>query len=174
MSIKAYGFNQPVVCDQDNVICVGHTRWLAAKKLEINKIPVYKRNFTRASFIAYNIADNKTGEFSDWDTGSLADLFLEIEDEEYLKSNTGFEQSEIDQILGIGQEGEREVEVEGHTRQIGDGTKKHVKIVQIFLDDVTFPKFIEMCEGLQAFHGNSDLTDTIYSSVERAYEDLKK
>ena len=32
-SIKVFGYNQPIVVDNDNVIVVGHTRWKALKKL---------------------------------------------------------------------------------------------------------------------------------------------
>lgn len=31
-SIKEFGFNQPIVVDKDNVIIVGHTRYLAAQE----------------------------------------------------------------------------------------------------------------------------------------------
>jgi site-specific DNA-methyltransferase (adenine-specific) len=32
-SLKTYGWQQPIVADQDKTIIVGHTRWLAAQKL---------------------------------------------------------------------------------------------------------------------------------------------
>jgi len=39
-SIKAFGFRQPIVVDEDGVIIVGHTRWKAAIKLGPAKVPV--------------------------------------------------------------------------------------------------------------------------------------
>lgn len=38
-SIKEFGFNQPLVIDENNIIVVGHGRYLAAKKLDLIEIP---------------------------------------------------------------------------------------------------------------------------------------
>jgi hypothetical protein len=40
-SIREFGFRQPIVVDKDGVIVVGHTRWKAAKKLGLAKVPVH-------------------------------------------------------------------------------------------------------------------------------------
>ena len=39
-SIREFGFKQPIVVDKDGVIIVGHTRYLAAIKLGLRKVPV--------------------------------------------------------------------------------------------------------------------------------------
>ena len=39
-SIKEFNWQQPIVVDKDNVIIVGHTRYLAAKKLGLKEVPV--------------------------------------------------------------------------------------------------------------------------------------
>ena len=36
-SIKEFGWKQPLVIDKDNVIVVGHTRYLSAKKLGLTE-----------------------------------------------------------------------------------------------------------------------------------------
>ncbi len=36
-----YAHLQPIVTDTDGVIIVGHTRWKAAKKLGLKKVPVH-------------------------------------------------------------------------------------------------------------------------------------
>lgn len=38
-SIKKFGFNDPIAIDENNIIIEGHGRYLAAKKLGLNKIP---------------------------------------------------------------------------------------------------------------------------------------
>lgn len=99
-SIERFGFNQPVVCNQDNIICVGHTRWKAAKKMGLKKIPVYKVKMTEAEFIAYNIADNKTSELSSWDEIILKELVCELDQfEDNLVDYTGFSDDELNEIL---------------------------------------------------------------------------
>jgi ParB-like chromosome segregation protein Spo0J len=40
-SIREFGFRQPIVVDSDGVIIVGHTRWKAAQKLALEKVPVH-------------------------------------------------------------------------------------------------------------------------------------
>lgn len=39
-SIQEFGFLQPIVCDADGVILAGHTRYAAAQKLGLQKVPV--------------------------------------------------------------------------------------------------------------------------------------
>ena len=39
-SIKSFGFNVPILCDQQFTIIAGHTRWKAAKKIGMKSLPV--------------------------------------------------------------------------------------------------------------------------------------
>lgn len=71
-SIKAYGFNQPIVIDQDNVIVVGHTRYEALKRLGVQRALCLYMEADPAKIAAYRIVDNKTNEFSSWDMGKLS------------------------------------------------------------------------------------------------------
>ena len=66
-SIKRYGFVQPVVVDQDNVIIIGHCRTEAAKLLGLQTVPAVKlTDLTEEEINALRIVDNKTNE-SEWD-----------------------------------------------------------------------------------------------------------
>ena len=40
-SIREFGFQQPIVVDASGVIVCGHTRWKAAQKLGLEKVPVH-------------------------------------------------------------------------------------------------------------------------------------
>ena len=80
-SIKEFGWQQPIVVDKDNVIIVGHTRYKAAKKLGIDKVPVVvANNLSPEQVKAYRLADNKMGELTDWDMGLLDDELADIAD----------------------------------------------------------------------------------------------
>jgi len=80
-SIKEFGWQQPIVVDKDNVIIVGHTRYKAAKKLGMDKVPVVvANNLSPEQVKAYRLADNKTGELTDWDMGLLDDELADIAD----------------------------------------------------------------------------------------------
>lgn len=80
-SIKEFGFNQPIVVDRDNVIIVGHTRYLAAQELGLTEAPVIVAgNLSDEQARAYRLADNKTGELAGWDFEKLALELEQIED----------------------------------------------------------------------------------------------
>lgn len=80
-SIKEFNWQQPIVVDENNVIIVGHTRYLAAKKLGLKEVPVkVATGLTPEQVKAYRLADNKTGELTDWDMGLLDDELADIAD----------------------------------------------------------------------------------------------
>ena len=67
-SLTNFGWQQPIVVDKNNFIVVGHTRFLAAKKLGYKKVPVHTaKNLTEEKIKAYRLLDNKLGELSVWD-----------------------------------------------------------------------------------------------------------
>lgn len=94
-SIKNYGFTQPIVVDEKNEIIIGHGRYLASKQLNLDKVPVIKReDLTDRQIRAFRIADNKVAE-SEWDM----DL-LELELEDLADMETGFDIDEFNDIVG--------------------------------------------------------------------------
>ena len=95
-SIKEFGFRQPIVVDDEKVIIAGHTRYEAAKRLQLSKVPVHvAKGLTEQQVKAYRIADNRVGQDSERDY----DL-LKLEIEELAKPElTGFEDFEISDIL---------------------------------------------------------------------------
>lgn len=98
-SIKEFGFKQPVIVDEENVIVVGHGRVLASERLGIEKIPcVVTDDLTEAQIKAYRIADNKLNE-SEWDMEMLAVDIQEIIDLGLEAELTGFESEDIEDIL---------------------------------------------------------------------------
>src|SRR6516162_6489349 len=72
-SIRRFGFRQPIVVDEAGVIIAGHTRYLAALKLGLKKVPVHvAAGLSPEEVRAYRLADNKTGELAAWDYDLLA------------------------------------------------------------------------------------------------------
>ena len=71
-SIKEFGWQQPIVVDKNNVIIAGHTRWEAAQRLGLKKVPVVVADkLTDQQVKAFRLADNKTGELATWDMQAL-------------------------------------------------------------------------------------------------------
>lgn len=92
-SIKEFGWKQPLVIDKDNVIVVGHTRWLAAKKLGLSEVPcLIASDLTDEQIAAYRLADNKTNELATWDFEKLKTELENISDIDM--SQFGFEELE--------------------------------------------------------------------------------
>lgn len=72
-SVREFGWRQPIVVDEDGVIIVGHTRRLAAIKGGYKAVPVHDAlGLTEAQKRAYRLADNRTGEESEWDMPTLS------------------------------------------------------------------------------------------------------
>jgi ParB-like chromosome segregation protein Spo0J len=66
-SIKAFGWRQPIVVDDDGVILAGHTRFEAAKKLGLERVPVHVASgLSPEAARAYRLADNRTHEEARW------------------------------------------------------------------------------------------------------------
>ena len=66
-SLEEFGFRQPLVIDEDGVIVVGHTRFKAAVKLGLEKVPDHvAKDMTPAQRKAYRLADNATGAIASW------------------------------------------------------------------------------------------------------------
>ena len=73
-SIREFGFKVPVVIDKDNVIVCGHTRYKAAKKLGLDKVPcVVADDLTDEQIKAYRLADSKVSELAEWDIDLLGE-----------------------------------------------------------------------------------------------------
>ena len=65
-SIREFGWGQPIVVDKNNVIIIGHGRYLAAHLLGMEMVPVLQMDITEEQAKAYRLADNKLNE-SEWD-----------------------------------------------------------------------------------------------------------
>ena len=78
-SIRQFGFKVPLVVDAQGVIITGHTRFKAAKKLGLEKVPcIVAADLDDEKVRAYRLADNKVGETSEWDIGLLAEELGDI------------------------------------------------------------------------------------------------
>jgi hypothetical protein len=71
-SIKEFGFVNPLIIDEHNILLAGHGRYLAARRLRLAEVPCISiTGLTDQQKQAYMIADNKLGERSKWDRETL-------------------------------------------------------------------------------------------------------
>src|SRR5277367_689035 len=99
-SLKAFGWRQPLVVDEDGVIIVGHTRYKAALKLGLTEVRVHVAvGLTPAQLKAYRLADNQTAQLSGWDDDKLPLELLALQDMGFDLNLTGFSSDDLLRLL---------------------------------------------------------------------------
>jgi ParB-like chromosome segregation protein Spo0J len=95
-SLREFGFRQPIVVDADGVIICGHTRWKAAQKLGLEKVPVHvATDLTPEQIKAYRIADNQTARLAEWNYDLLPLELADLQAANYDLGLLGFDAEEL-------------------------------------------------------------------------------
>ena len=101
-SLREFGFRQPIVIDADGVIIAGHTRYKAAMKLGLAKVPVHVvTDLTPGQVRAYRIADNRSGEIAKWDMEILPIEISELHADGFDLELLSFSEKELTQLLNV-------------------------------------------------------------------------
>jgi DNA modification methylase len=99
-SIKEFGFNNPVLIDEDNGIIAGHGRVMAAQKLGLQAVPCIRlAHLSDTQRKAYVIADNRLALNAGWDDQMLTVELQELDSESFDLSLLGFEADELNALL---------------------------------------------------------------------------
>jgi hypothetical protein len=99
--ITEYGWTNPVLVDGKRGIIAGHGRVMAAQSLGMEQVPTIElRHLSAAQKRAYIIADNQSALTAGWDRDLLALEMLELRDDGFDLSLTGFDAGEIGKLLG--------------------------------------------------------------------------
>lgn len=173
-SISEFGFNQPIVIDEANVILVGHGRLAAAKYLGLEDVPVHVvKGLTDEQKRAYRILDNKLQNDSTWSFNNLELELGYLEDEGFDLPTWG-----LDELKGLFPDEEPEVEQDeipevheksyyiqpgdeihlGHHRlRCADATKDH-----LFQVDFMFYSPPYNAGKSEQLSGNTHTTETKY------------
>lgn len=121
-SMKRFGFNNPILTDDDLQIIAGHGRLEAAKLLGMTAVPFIRlSHMTEAEKRAYVVADNQIALKAGWDREILAIELQGLIDIGFEVELTGFEPTEIDLILENWQEASIEANAEDEqSREVGN------------------------------------------------------
>jgi DNA modification methylase len=98
-SIRAFGFNVPILVDADGNVIAGHGRFLACLELGWTEVPTISlEHLSDAQTRAFIVADNRLSETSVWDDRLLAEQLKELSvlDLDFDLEATGFTMGEID------------------------------------------------------------------------------
>lgn len=102
-SIRAFGFTNPLLIDECNVLIAGHGRLAAAKQLEMAQVPVIRvEHLSETEKRGLMLADNKIALNAGWNQNLLATELADLSSMnlDFNVDLTGFEVGEIDIILG--------------------------------------------------------------------------
>lgn len=100
-SIERFGFTNPVLVTDDNMIIAGHGRVEAAKLIGMREVPVRRLSHLNKDEVrAYILADNKLAENAGWDKDLLAIEFQALMDLDFDIELLGFSTADIDLTLG--------------------------------------------------------------------------
>jgi DNA modification methylase len=101
-SIESFGFNVPLLIDDQHRVIAGHGRLMAARKMGWDTVPTIKLgHLTESQRMAFLIADNRLTENSTWDERMLGEQLkilskLELD---FDLETIGFEVPEIDLLI---------------------------------------------------------------------------
>ncbi len=99
-SIREFGFVNPVLVGENDVIIAGHGRLMAAKQMELSEVPViYLPHLSPAQQQALRIADNRLGESGGWDDDLLRLELQTLNDLDFDLDLLGFDDQELSQFL---------------------------------------------------------------------------
>lgn len=103
-SIRAFGFNAPVLINAHNVLLAGHGRVEAAQLLGLATIPCLRlEHMTDEEQRGYILADNRIAEGATWDeellAAELSELF-KLPDLTFDIGVIGFSIAEMDKLIG--------------------------------------------------------------------------
>ncbi len=100
-SIKEFGFNQPIVVDEDDTILVGHGRLEASIKLKLKEVPVLRlKGLKESQKKAYRILDNKLQNDSEWDFDNVNLELGFLEDDGFDLKEWGLDELRLGEVEG--------------------------------------------------------------------------
>ena len=89
-SIEKYGFRNPLIIDEENIVWCGNTRLKASKKLGIEEVPcIIVKDLNEQQMTELALLDNKTNEIAEWDFDMLDDILKEVELDDFVEIDFG-------------------------------------------------------------------------------------
>lgn len=150
-SIKEFGFLNPVIIDQDNVIIAGHGRLMAANMLKLESVPVVRaEHLTEAQKKAYVLADNQLALNAGWDYDLLKVEVEGLQELDFDVGLLGFDDSFLEQNLFIDEQGAPPELGLTPEEKLDNFLNSDTKILRLAFDNGQFEKAIELLdEGIK-------------------------
>ena len=118
-AIREFGFQVPILAKRDGTIIDGHLRFKAARKLNLDTVPVLVGDgLTETQIKAFRLSVNKLADLAGWDEELLSLELAELEAAGFDLGLTGFDPSEIEALLA--QAGDDEVLADDEADEVPD------------------------------------------------------
>lgn len=102
-SITEFGFTNPVLIDENNVLIAGHGRSMAAERLGMDKVPAIRLvGLSDEKRKALRIADNQLALNAGWDMDLLAQEIQDLQLADYDVNILGFSDEMLNNLLDNG------------------------------------------------------------------------
>lgn len=98
-SIEKFGYVDPIIINKDGTIIGGHQRHTVLSDMGMEDADVVVVDLNKKDEKALNIALNKIS--GEWDEAALRDLLIDLDHSDYDLSLTGFDASEIDELIEL-------------------------------------------------------------------------
>ena len=167
-SIQNYGWQSPIVVDEDMVILAGHSRLKAANLLDIKKVPVKIANdLSEEQKMAYRLMDNKSQDYAQWDKKLLAKEFDKLAELDFDLNMTGFDLDEIAKVNEsmLDFNAPEDIDLDMNIDPSFDVPETNVKQFMLLYDLETLKKFKDNLEVLRKKYGIENPSDVIYQAV---------
>jgi site-specific DNA-methyltransferase (adenine-specific) len=143
-SIKEFGFKVPIIITKQNVIVAGHTRFIAAQKLELEEVPcIVADDLSEQQIKAFRLADNKVSELAKWDFSKLE---MELAELDFDMSVFGFPKINFTESF----DDDFEIEDDGLGKK--QSPNAVVKIGEYHFD-ITQDEYFELINDIQLVYG---------------------
>jgi DNA modification methylase len=117
-AIREFGFRIPIVAKSDGLVVDGHLRLKAARRLNLETVPVVLADdLTEAQIKAFRLLANQSTNWAEWDEELLKVELEELRSLDFDLEMTGFDLSDIDRMLEM----ETATEEEDGEGGAGDG-----------------------------------------------------
>ena len=175
-SVEEFGFTNPILIDESNVVIAGHGRLQAAKRINMGEVPCIRlAHLSESQKRAYVIADNKIAESGGWDDEMLKMEIMELAQDDYDLKLTGFDEAGLDSILAISEEVMEAVQKKRDHKETGHSQQDTVRQVILIYTSDEYPRVMEAMREYAEEHGLSSNTEVVNHLLENApSKDRKK
>jgi ParB-like chromosome segregation protein Spo0J len=166
-SIKAFGFNNPILIDADQGIIAGHGRLEAAKLLELESVPVIRLDhLNEKERQAYILADNRLADLSQWDEELLGKEVAALQEAELDLDALGWSEDELAALVA----GLDDIEpTDEALSSIADESEPETKSFRFQFDVTDFAELSEMLDTLTRRYKLEDAAETFEHLVRGAH-----